>query len=894
MAKDNETEQTYYQYENEEIVKEFDSDATEGLSSEEAQKRLEQDGPNEIEHEEVSKWTILIRQLNNVVIYILFAAVALTLGMGHYSDAVVIGLVIIANTFIGYYQEVNASNALEKIKDMLSTQATVIRDGKRVDIPAEEVVKGDLVYIEAGDNIPADLRLIEAENMKVQESSLTGESGSVSKEAEPLEGKKSTGDQSNMAFSSTSVTNGNGTGVVVATAEETEIGKISSAVSEQSHQKTPLMKEIDGLGKNISYVILGVAALLFALGFFIGDYTLAALSLAVITMIVGSIPEGLPATTSVVLAMGVRTLANKKNTIVKTLPAAETLGSVDIIATDKTGTLTRNEMTVQTIVTTEDTYEVTGVGYSPDGDILKDDEPVDLDELETLKELIQSGYEANETTLEQEEDKWIINGEPTDGAFLTLYQKSHKTEESDYEEIDRIPFDSDYRYIASLSQHKETGDQKIYVKGSPDKIFEMAEGSDPDFDLSHWQDKVEELSSKGQRVVAVGVKKLDQKKEDIDHPDMEDGITFLGIVGIMDPPRDEVIDSIKTMRKAGVEVKMITGDHPSTAKAIAEKLGLAEEVNTITGLELEEMSEDELTEKINDYHVFARTTPDNKLKIVKAYKRSGKVIAMVGDGVNDAPALKTSDIGVAMGQKGTDVSKDSANMVLANDDFSTMQTAIHEGRRIYDNIKKSILYLLPTSFAEGLIIAITLLLQNDLPLRATQMLWINMVSAITIQFAFIFEPAEEGTMERPPRDTSEPFVGKRQAFEIAYVSILMAGLSLLAYNWLTTSYGVDQATASTTVVNIMVMSKIFYLFNIRTRKPAFSKEFFSNKMAFVIIGIMLVLQLILTYVPFMQRYFYTEGLDVLEWLIAIGVGIIVLIVTEADKLIRLKVLNKDE
>ncbi|GEK89446.1 ATPase, P-type (transporting), HAD superfamily, subfamily IC [Alkalibacterium putridalgicola] len=894
MAKDNETEQTYYQYKNEDVVKEFDSDAEEGLSSDEAQKRLERDGPNEIEQDEVSKWTILIRQLNNVVIYILIAAVALTLGMGHYSDAVVIGLVIIANTFIGYYQEVNASNALEKIKDMLSTQATVIRDGKRVDIPAEEVVKGDLVYIEAGDNIPADLRLIEAENMKVQESSLTGESGSVSKEAEPLEGKKSTGDQSNMAFSSTSVTNGNGTGVVVATAEETEIGKISSAVSEQSHQKTPLMREIDGLGKNISYVILGVAALLFALGFFIGDYTLGALSLAVITMIVGSIPEGLPATTSVVLAMGVRTLANKKNTIVKTLPAAETLGSVDVIATDKTGTLTRNEMTVQTIVTTEDTYEVTGVGYSPEGDILKDDEPVNIDELDALKELIQSGYEANETTLEQEEDKWVINGEPTDGAFLTLYQKSHGTEESDYEEIDRIPFDSDYRYIASLSQHKESGDQKIYIKGSPDKIFEMAEGSDPDFDLSHWQDKVEELSSKGQRVVAVGVKQLDQKKEDIDHPDMEDGITFLGIVGIMDPPRDEVIESIKTMRKAGVAVKMITGDHPSTAKAIAEQLGLAENVKAITGLELEEMSEDELTEKINDYHVFARTTPDNKLEIVKAYKRSGKVIAMVGDGVNDAPALKTSDIGVAMGQKGTDVSKDSANMVLANDDFSTMETAIHEGRRIYDNIKKSILYLLPTSFAEGLIIAITLLLQNDLPLQATQMLWINMVSAITIQFAFIFEPAEEGTMERPPRDTTKPFIGKRQAFEIAYVSILMAGLSLLAYNWLTTSYGVDQATASTTVVNIMVMSKIFYLFNIRTRKPAFSKDFFSNKMAFVIIGIMLVLQLILTYVPFMQRYFYTAGLDPLEWMIAIGVGLIVLIVTEADKLIRLKVLNKDE
>ncbi|WP_423189049.1 HAD-IC family P-type ATPase [Alkalibacterium sp. f15] len=893
MSDDSQSNKKLYQYTPEEIIDRFDTDTSEGLSAGEAKKRLERDGLNEIKQEKTSKWTILIRQLNNVVIYILFAAVALTLGMGHYSDAVVIGLVIIANTFIGYYQEVNASNALEKIKDMLSTKATVIRDGKRMDIPAEEVVKGDMVYIEAGDNIPADLRLVHAENIKVQESSLTGESGSVEKFEDALEGILSTGDQRNMVFSSTAVTNGNGTGVVIAIAEETEIGKISSAVSEQSHKKTPLMKEIDQLGKNISYVILGVAALLFVFGLFIGDYTIAALSLAVITMIVGSVPEGLPATTSVVLAMGVRDMANKKNTIIKTLPAAETLGSVDIIATDKTGTLTRNEMTVQKIITTEGEYEVTGVGYAPKGEVLKNGEAVNVDESPILKELIQSGYEANETTLEQENGHWIINGEPTDGSFLTLYQKVYQTEETDYEEMDRIPFDSEYRYIASLSQHKKTGEQKIYIKGSPDKIFEMAESFDSNFNLSHWQDIVEDLSSQGERVVAVGVKSLEQHKEDIDHDDLDGGVKFLGIVGIMDPPRDEIIESIKTMRTAGVEVKMITGDHPGTAKAIAEQLGLAETVNAITGLELDEMSEEELTEKINDYQVFARTTPDNKLQIVKAYQRSGKVIAMVGDGVNDAPALQTSDIGVAMGIKGTDVSKDSANMVLANDDFSTMSTAIHEGRRIYDNIKKSILYLLPTSFAEGLIIAITLLMQNDLPLQATQMLWINMVSAITIQFAFIFEPAEEGIMERPPRDTTEPFIDKRQAFQIAYVSILMATLSLIAYDWLI-EYGANQATASTMVVNIMVMSKIFYLFNIRTRKLAFSKEFFSNKKAFLIIGVMLILQLILTYVPFMQRYFYTEGLNSLEWLIAVGVGIIVLLVAETDKFIRLKILKKEE
>lgn len=862
------------------------------MRSEEAFERLKRDGPNVIEQKEISKWVILARQLNNVVVYILVAAVVLTLSMGNYSDAVVIALVIVANTLIGYFQEIHASNALEKIKKMLSLHATVIRDGKRMDILAEEVVKGDLVYIEAGDTIPADLRIIQAENLKVNESSLTGESGSVEKNPNALEAKVSIGDQSNMVFSSTSVTKGNGTALVVATAEETEIGKISTAVHREPYKKTPLMREIDRLGKTISYSILGVAAFMVGLNILIGNYPIAVLSVAVITMIVGSVPEGLPATTSVVLAMGVRNLARKKNTIVKTLPAVETLGSVNIVATDKTGTLTRNEMTVQTIVTASGTYTITGVGYAPEGEILDQaGKELAIEAFPIVKELIQAGYEANETTLEQEDGHWMINGEPTDGAFLTLYQKMTGTSDSEYEELDQIPFDSEYRYIASLSHHTHTGEQKIYIKGSPDKLFAMAEAFDDDFDTHAWKRIVEELSSEGQRVVAVGVRRLEHKKDEIDHADLQAGVEFLGIVGIMDPSRDEVVDCIRIMGKAGVEVKMITGDHPNTAKAIAEKVGLAENISVITGVEIDELSEEELADIVNDYQVFARTTAKNKLQIIKAYQRSGKVVAMIGDGVNDAPALKTSNIGVTMGQKGTDVSKDSAHMVLADDDFSTITTAIHEGRRIYDNIKKSTLYLLPTSFAEGLIIGITLLFQKDLPLQATQMLWINMVSAITIQFSFVFEPAEEGIMERPPRDTTEPFIDKRQAFQIAYVALIMAGLSLLAYDWLIRN-GASQAVASTMVVNILVVSKIFYLFNIRTRKPVFSREFFSNTIAFGIIGIMIILQCILTYVPIMQRYFYTEGLHISQWLIVVGLGAIVLIVTEADKLFRSKILKR--
>lgn len=877
----------YYQKSNDELSKQFNVELTEGLSSEEAEKRLNEDGPNKLEEEKTSKWMILLRQINNVVIYILIVAALLTIWMGHYSDAIVIGLVVVANTLIGYFQEVNASNALDKIKDMLSTHATVIRDDQRKEIEAVDVVKGDLVYLEAGDNVPADVRIVDSDRLKVQESSLTGEADSIEKTPDEIEGKVGLGDQVNMAFASTSITNGNGTGVVVATAEETEIGKISTAVSDQDNKKTPLVQVIDNLGKTISYGIMGVAAILFVYGLISGVYSVSALSLAVVTMIVGSVPEGLPATTSVVLAMGVSDMAKNKNTIVKTLPAVETLGSVDVIATDKTGTLTKNEMTAQNIITKQGAYTVSGIGYSPEGEIELDGQSIELDSDPDLELLVTSGYEANEAELNEEDGQWNISGEPTDGAFLTLYNKAMNTGDSQYNEIAKVPFDSDYRYVATLSEHTESKERKIFIKGSPGKLFTLAEAQDPSFDTDYWREQVEELSSQGKRIVAVGVRDADQNQDTLEHEDVDEGVTFLGIVGIIDPPREEVIESIKVMRKAGVEVKMITGDHPSTAKAIAEALGLSENVQTITGLELDELSQEELINTVNDYQVFARTTPHNKLQIIEAFQKSGKTTAMTGDGVNDAPALKKADIGVAMGLNGTDVSKDSADMVLTDDDFSTMSTAIQEGRRIYDNIKKSILYLLPTSFSEGLIIAFTLLAQRDLPLQATQMLWINMVSAITIQFAFIFEPAEPGLMKRKPRDTTASLIGKHDAIQIIYVSILVAVFSLVAYDWLIAS-GANQVTASTMVVNIIVISKIFYLFNVRTHALAFSKEFFTNKKAFLIIGVMILLQLMLTYVPFFQEFFYTEGLTIVEWLISIAVGAIILIVVEIDKFIRIK------
>lgn len=873
-----------------EILKKYNIDEIEqGISDDQAKEKLKKDGLNKIESQRTPKWKLLLSQFNNLITYILIFAVLITLFLQHISDSIIIAIVVVVNVLIGYYQESNASDALEKIKDMLSTNATVYRDGIRHDIPAEEVVVGDVVFIEAGDNVPADLRLVEVDNLMIQESALTGESDSVEKITEEIsDGSLSTGDQINSAFASTSVTGGSGIGIVTAIGSATEIGKISVDVGNTKSRKTPLMKELDGLGKGISYLIIGVSIALFIFGLYLQIYSLPVLALAIVTMIVGALPEGLPATTSVVLALGVSDMAKNKNIIVKTLPAVETLGSVDVIATDKTGTLTKNEMTVKNLILDDVSYEVSGSGYEPVGQI----EGVDKsNENEHLKLFLDSGFQANDTILSYDDDRWEINGEPTDGAFLTLFYKYYDYPyESDYEEVDMLPFDSEYRYIAKLVQNTQ-GQKKLFIKGSPDKLFQMAKNSQDDSDVKYWNEKVTNMSSQGQRVVAVGYKEVDDSVNEITHEFLEDGISLLGLAGIIDPPREEVIDSLKVMNEAGVSVKMITGDHPKTAKAIGEKLGLAKNINVITGAELDAMSDEEFKKAVVENQVFARTTPTNKMDIVKFLQENEKVTAMTGDGVNDAPALKRADIGVAMGIEGTDVAKDSADMILTDDNFTTMSSAIKEGRRIYDNIKKSILFLLPTSFAEGLIIVFTILSQQKMPLQPSQLLWINMVSAITIQFAFIFEPAEKGIMKRKPRKSGKSLLNKHDVFQMIYVAVLISLIGLFAYDWLM-KQGVGQTVASTMMVNIVILGKIFYLFNIRTNDYALSNEFFSNKKAFIIIGLMMLLQFALTYLPFMQSVFKTGPMSMIEWMISIGAGVIILVVTEFDKFIRKTIKKK--
>lgn len=880
-----------WQRSTDELVKQYQTNEEDGISEQEAAKRLARDGYNELTAKKKSKLLQFLLQFNNSIIYILIAAAVITLFMHHYSDSAVIGIVIIANAFIGFFQEMQADNALSKIKELLVSQNYVIRDGHKIEVPARELVVGDLVNLEAGDAVPADLRLISADNMRAQESTLTGESNSVEKTEDPIN-KDSVplAERSNMAFASTAVTQGSGVGIVIATGKDTQIGQIQQSVAEVKTQVTPLMRNLNKLGINLSLFIVAIAILLFVLGLYTKIYSLPTLTIAIITMVVGSIPEGLPASTSVVLARGVQVMT-KKGAIVKTLPAVETLGAVDIVDTDKTGTLTKNEMTVTDVITDEHHYQVTGVGFiagdkGVDGDVLLDGQKYDWKQDQQFRDLVDIAGTTTDAELVQTDGEWQLNGEPTDGALTTLFHKLIGRE-PEVDEVDTLPFDSAYRYSARLI--KENDHHELMVKGAPGTIFDMVKQSDPNFDDQTWYERVAKLTEQGLRVVALGYKNVPTDVDEIDQDKIADGIQLSGVVGIIDPPREEVIPSIQSLRRAGVKVNMITGDHPDTASAIARKLDLDESIHAITGPEIDEMSDEDLIKNIGRYNVFARTTPANKLRIVKAQQANSKIVAMTGDGVNDAAALKQANIGIAMGIKGTAVAKEAADMVLVNDSFTTIVDAVAEGRHVFDNIQKTIRFLLPTSFAEGLVVLISMIMGQELPLFPTQLLWINTVSALTIQFAFIFEPAEESIMIRGPRNVAKGILGKMDVFEITYVSILISALGIFTFDRFVDSGVLTAVLGSTMAVNIIIFGKIFYLFNIRNSYPIISKHFFENKMAFIIIGILLALQAAMFYIPFMQDVFHTGSIDFFYgWVVPTIAGFIVLVVTEIIKLGRIE------
>jgi len=877
----------WYAIEAEEVLKELDVDAEQGLDSSEVKTRLEEYGRNELPKGKKRQWWMrLLLQFHNTLIYVLIAAAVITALLDHWIDTWVILAVIIINALIGFIQEGKAEQALESIREMLSLEAVVIRDGKKQTVEAEELVPGDIVMLKSGDKIPADLRLVKSKDLRVEESPLTGESTAVDKDIEPVEKGSIVGDQISMAFSGTVVTYGKATGVVVATGSDTELGKINQMISEVEKITTPLLQQIEKFGKWLSLIILLITGAFFAFGYFFRDYSLDELFLAAIGLVVASIPEGLPAIMTITLAIGVQRMA-ARNAIVRRLPSVETLGAVNVICSDKTGTLTRNEMTAKTIITAKKDYHAEGTGYAPEGKILHDEKEVDLENDKVLLQLLRAARVCNNSEIGKEDGKWKLTGTPTEGALLAL---SYKGGLQDFkpERIDNIPFESDHKYMATLNKIDE--EMYVFMSGAPERVMEFctqqhtSDGGE-DLDQEFWERKIEEVAAKGQRMLGLAFNKTDAGRTEIDKDSCEKQKIFLGVVGIIDPPRDEVIEAIKECTEAGVTVKMITGDHAITAKAIGKEIGIGDGEKVMTGKELEEMSDEKMREVVKEYDVYARTSPEHKLRLVTALQENGKLVAMTGDGVNDAPALKKANIGIAMGIKGTEVTKDASEMVLADDNFASIVNAIEEGRTVYDNIRKALLFILPTNGAEALVLMAAILLGMVMPITPAQILWVNMVTAVTLALALSFEPMEEKVMERPPRKPDEPILGKLFVWRISFVSFLIGGLTLAMFK-LMIGNGLEENAARTIAVNTLVAGQLFYLFNCRKIKvPSLGKGFFNNKIAFIAAGALILLQMVFVYAPFMNTFFDTAPISGRYWIYPLAAGLAVFAIVELEKFI---------
>lgn len=871
------------------ILTQLKTDSSKGLTHEEASLRLQQSGKNKLP-EKKRKPTIIrfLSHFNDILVYVLFGAAIVTACLHHYVDTVVILLVTVVNAFIGFIQENKAEKALADIRKLLSLKAKVVRDGIREEIDAEDLVVGDIVLLSPGDKVPADLRLLHTSNLKLEESPLTGEAVPSEKHTQQLEEDTMLGDRYNMAFSSTTVSAGTATGVVVAIGSDTEIGKINQMIHETENITTPLIRQTTQFGKWVSIIIVGVAALVFLFGYFFRNYELPELLLSTIGLAVAAIPEGLPAILSIILAIGVQNMA-RRNAIIRNLPSVETLGSVSVICSDKTGTLTKNEMTVQSIRTYAGKYEVSGTGYKPEGTISKEGKEIDYNTENDLERLVDCFNTCNEAAIGHDhEGHWHAKGEPTEAALVTLYQKA-KFEHKELNRISTIPFDSEYKYMATLVE-KEEDYRLILIKGAPDKLFDMAEkqrvkGEETDFDRTFWENQISYLAKGGQRVIGAAYKKVSSSVKEIEHHDIHDGIVFLGLAGIIDPPREEAIEAISACRDAGITVKMITGDHAETAKAIASQMGINNSEKAIEGRKLEQMSDEELQEAVKDCNVFARTSPEHKLRLVNAIRANGNICAMTGDGVNDAPALKRADVGIAMGIKGTEVTKDAAEMVLADDNFATIVAAVEEGRRVYDNLRKTILFILPTNGAEAFLIIASILFGTMIPLTPVQILWVNMVTSVTVSLALAFEGVEKGAMKRAPRSPKEPLLGAYFIWRILFVSIIIGGGTLLM-NLSLLADGMADAAVKTITIQTIVIAQLFHLFNNRSiRGCAINKDFFKNKAVFAVALALVGLQLSITYLPFMQSVFGTVSLTLEDWKYPVIIGFAVFVIVEIEKTI---------
>lgn len=866
-----------------------------GLTAEEAARRLASHGPNRLPApERPSVLRRILGHFQDVLIYILLAAAVLKALLGDWIDFGVILAVAVINAAVGFIQEGQAEKALDGIRQMLSLDAQACRDGEWAMVDAEDLVPGDVVRLRSGARVPADLRILEATNLQVDEAALTGESVPSVKQVDPVEHDAGVGDRASMLYSGTIVSAGSGIGVVAATGSGTEIGRIQQMVSEADQLDTPLARQLARFGTMLAWGILGMAVFMLVVGYVVHQFAWADLISAAIGFAVAAVPEGLPALVTVTLALGVQQMA-RRHAITRKLTAVETLGSVTTICSDKTGTLTTNEMVVRHVATATATYDVEGKGYAPEGRILLDGEVATLAAHDDLAALVAAAASCNDARVVEEDGRWRVVGQPTEGAVVSLALKAG-ADTAGVERLAVLPFESDTKYMATLDlvpgEGPHTG-RMVRAMGAPDRLLERcalqrtADGTLEPLDHAYWDGVIHSLAQQGLRTLAAAERPAEHEDDILDHEHVEEGLVFLGVFGIIDPPRPEAVAAIAECHRAGIRVKMITGDHVGTATAIARDLGLAPaqgEVRALTGAELEAMSDAELEAVVQDVDVYARTSPEHKIRIVRALQRHDEVVAMTGDGVNDAPALTRADVGIAMGIKGTEATKEAADIVLADDNFATIERAVEEGRRIYDNIRKSVVFLLPTNGAQSLVVLVAILVGFTLPLAPVQILWVNLVTGVTLSLALAYERAEPGIMDRPPRGSAGSVLSRSALLHVVIASLIIGGATL-AVSFIVRGWGVSAETAQTTTVTILVLGQLAYLFNSRflSRSSLTLGVLRGNRALWVAAGSFLAFQLLFTYAPFMHVAFQSTPIGLREWGLAVAFAVVVFLAVEAMK-----------
>ncbi len=881
-----------------EVLSGLQSDAEHGLHEGEFRRRLAQYGPNRMTARRgTPAWRKFLEQLIQPLVVVLIIAAVVSALLGHTADALVIFAVVLVNSAIGFLQEYRAERAIAALDALVVTEASVVREGKQHRVPSDQVVVGDVVLISSGDSVPADLRLLRTRDLQVEEAALTGESVPVSKEVGTLLEDTVLGDRVNMAYAGTAVTFGRGRGLVVATGDDTETGRIAGLLAGTRELATPLTRRIASFSKFLVWVVLVAAAALFAIEALRGA-SLTATFNAAVALAVGAIPEGLPAAVTVLLAVGVQSLARRR-ALVRKLPAVETLGSTTVICSDKTGTLTENEMTVTRFWTAGVEYEVSGVGYDPNGDFRRSGQLVEPEREPPLFACLRVGALCNDTSLVRTSDATNVEGDPTEAALRVSAEKARLIPTFDaWQRLAEIPFESQHMYMATF--HQRHDERLLLVKGSSDVLLDRCTsaldkaGALVKFEPGVAHRKVEELAASGLRVLCLAQRATHAATSQLDHEDVDE-LTFVGLVGMIDPPRESARISIAACHRAGIRVKMITGDHAVTASAVAEQLGLegarddSGRLRAVTGRELEQVAPERLPGLAEEVAVFARVAPEQKLLLVEALQSRGHVVAMTGDGVNDAPALKKADLGIAMGKGGTDVARGASAMILTDDNFETIAAAVEEGRGVYDNLVKFIAWTLPTNGGEALVLIAALVVGTALPVLPVQILWVNMATALLLGVALVFEPKEPGLMERPPRPVDATLLDWRLGARTLVVSVMVAGAAFGLFEWSLAVLGESIEQARTIAVNTIVVVEAAYLFACRSlRYPLWRIGLFSNPWVWLGAGVMLLAQMIFTYVPVMNRLFHTSAIAWIWWLYFTIAGFIVLAGVETYKLVALQ------